>query len=110
MSKRYSTYTFKPSHMTPNEYMRSVDDIKALEREVGIEPGTMHRLKWTDLKALYRAGKLHKSDIDVLFNKIKLYDPSLYDCVLNDECQIVHKSELFDVQMRERAKAIRNLF
>ncbi|MCR6835420.1 hypothetical protein NHG40_16005 [Bacillus thuringiensis] len=56
------------------------------------------------------AGKLHENDMNVLFTRKKVYDPSLYDCVLNSECQIVHKSELYDNQMRERARRIRNLY
>ncbi|AFV22174.1 hypothetical protein BTB_15p00120 (plasmid) [Bacillus thuringiensis Bt407] len=100
---------FKPTYMTSNDYVRSKEDITALERELGMTPGQLYKTRWTDIKALYMAGKLHENDMNVLFTRKKVYDPSLYDCVLNSECQIVHKSELYDNQMRERARRIRNL-
>ncbi len=95
--------------MTAKDYIRSKQDIKTLESELGMKPGQLYETTWTDIKALYRIGKLHKNDMNVLFTRKKVYDPSLYDCVLNSECQIVHKSELYDVQLLERAKAIRKL-
>ncbi|EJQ42892.1 hypothetical protein IEQ_05131 [Bacillus cereus BAG6X1-2] len=101
---------FKPTYMTSNDYVRSKEDITALERELGMTPGQLYKTRWTDIKALYMAGKLYENDMNVLFTRMKVYDTSLYDCVLNSDCQIAHKSELYDVQLRERSIAIRNLF
>lgn len=101
---------FKPKYMADSDYIRSKQDIEALECELGMEPRQLYKTKWTDLKALHKAGKLHENDMHVLFVRKAVFDTSLYDCVLNSDCEIVHKTDVYEYKMRERAKAMRNLF
>lgn len=102
--------SYKPGDMTRKEYIECLNVIKALEIELGMTPGQLSKVKWLDLKALYKAGKLYKGEMNILFNKRKAYNVSLYDCVLNSDCEIVHKTDVYEYKMRERAKAMRNLF
>lgn len=87
-------------------HINNTNAIRSLERELGLEKCDLYSLPWNDIKALYDGGKLTYQQLEVVYNRMKAYDPSIYDTHLDEN------GEMQDgriMNKRERAKQIKEM-
>ncbi|HDR4686692.1 hypothetical protein CN520_23095 [Bacillus cereus] len=71
------------------QYIHNIETIRALEQELGLEKYGLYSLSWDDVKALYDGSRLTYAQLEIVYNRMKAKDTSIYNTYLDEDGNMV---------------------